>query len=334
VADVPEEIADRLYAEPPDRFVAAREAAAAQARAAGDVALARQVVKLRRPTIAAWLVNLLAIRRPDLIDQLGELATAMRSAQRELRGADLRELSAQRRSLVTALVAEVRRLAVEADPRAEPGRLPLGEAETTLGAALSDAEVAEVVASGRLLRAVAYAGFGEIPRPQLRLVTGEGGVERRAGRGPAARPAVERPGDAAEPDGPEAEPDEPEVDVAALHRELADARTGQGQAEADLERAAAAERDGVDDLADLETRLAELERLRAAAEQELSRRKLARRAAERAAVVARRRVGDAQAAVEAVEGTGEGGGDEPGADAGRPAGRGGRTVRWNRTGRP
>jgi hypothetical protein len=301
VADVPEEIADRLYTEPPDRFVAAREEAAARAREAGDVATSRLLVKLRRPTIAAWLVNLLAIRRPDLIVQLGELATAMRSAQRELRGADLRELSAERRTLVAALVGQVRELVAEAEPGTDPGRLPLAEVETTLNAALSDADVAAQVSSGRLLRAVAYAGFGEIPRPQLRLVTGGTGVEveERAGRGPAARPGSGRPGrgGTAQP----AEPDEPAVDLAALRRELADARTGQKRAEADLERAAQAERDGAGLLADLDAQLAELERRRSAAEQELSRCKLARKAAERAAVAARRRFGEAQAAMEATE---------------------------------
>jgi len=303
VADVPSEIADRLYAEPPDRFVAAREEAAARARDAGDPALARQIVKLRRPTIAAWLVNLLSLRRPDLIGQLGELATAMRGAQRELRGADLRELSAQRRTLVSALVGEVRGLVADADPRADPARLPLAEVETTLNAALSDADVAEQVSSGRLLRAVAYAGFGEIPRPQLRLVTGGGAVETetRAGRGPAGRP---RAVGTAGVDEPEPEPEEPAVDLVGLRRELAEARTGQKEAEAELERAAAAADDGARELADLEAEIAELERRRSAAEQELSRRKLARRAAERAAVVARRRVGEAQAAVEEAESMG------------------------------
>lgn len=317
MADVPEEIADRLYAEPPDRFVAAREAAAARAKDGGDPALARQLLKLRRPTIAAWLTNLLALRRPDLISQLGELASAMRGAQRELRGADLRELSAERRALVSALVNEVRELVAEADPRADLNRLPLAEVETTLNAALSDADVAEQVSSGRLLRAVAYAGFGEIPRPQLRLVTADGPAvetETRAGRGPAGRTRGAGSARAAE------EPAEPAIDLAALQRELSDARTGQKKAETDLEQAAAAEQGCARELADLEAELADLERRRSGAEQELSRRKLARKAAERAAVAARRRVGEAQAAVEAVEEDASTGSNPP-ADRARETGR-------------
>ena len=41
----------------------------------------------------------------------------------------------------------------------------------TLQAALSDTAIAEQVRSGRLTKAVTYAGFGEVPRPRLRLVT-------------------------------------------------------------------------------------------------------------------------------------------------------------------
>src|SRR5688500_17857586 len=99
-----------LYGTPPDRFAPTRDAAVAEARRAGDPATARQIAKLRRPTVAAWLVNLLAIRRPELVADLAELAEALRAAQRDLRGPRLRELSAQRRAVVAALVAEARTL--------------------------------------------------------------------------------------------------------------------------------------------------------------------------------------------------------------------------------
>jgi hypothetical protein len=295
VGTTPEEIADELYAAPPEGFVAARAEAAARAKAAGDAEGAREILKLRRPTIAAWLVNLLAIRRPDLVAELADLAAALREAQRELRGDELRELSAQRRAAVSALVAQTRALALEAEPGLDPARLPLAEVETTLNAALADAEVAELLAAGRLVRAVAYAGFGEVPRPQLRLVPGGAGQDRPARERIAAlkRRDTARP---AEPEGP----GEPDIDRAALRNELAAARTGRVEAEADLERAAAAEQDGVRLLADLDEQLAALERQRAEAEQALSRSKLARKTAERAAVAARRRVGEAEAAMEAV----------------------------------
>ncbi|MFF0313566.1 hypothetical protein ACFYPH_02810 [Micromonospora sp. NPDC005252] len=304
------ELVQQLYRTPPDRFVAARDAAVAEARRAGDPTTARELARLRRPTVAAWLVNLLAIRRPELVADLVHLADALRAAQRELRGPRLRELSAQRRAVVGALVAEVRKLAA-AEPEAPPaGRLPLAEVEATLNAALSDAEVAEQVRTGRLLRSASYAGFGEVPRPQLRLVTGD--EEEPEAQRPARRPGAQREGREAAPDraGERAAQAERAAQRAAraerarrrraLDRELDRARADQQRADDELTEATGQERDGAAVLDGIETELAELERRRAVAEQDLSRAKLVRRAAERAVTVARRRSGEVEAAVEAL----------------------------------
>ncbi|WP_433536994.1 hypothetical protein ACQPZK_03995 [Micromonospora sp. CA-249363] len=302
------ELVRQLYRTPPDRFVAARDAAVAEARRAGDAATARQLARLRRPTVAAWLVNLLAIERPELVADLVGLADALRTAQRELRGPRLRELSAQRRAVVAALVAEVRTLAA-GEPEAPPaGRLPLAEVEATLNAALSDADVAEQVRAGRLLRSATYAGFGEVPRPQLRLVTGDEeeppprrpGVQRES---PEPTSRTDRAGERAaqaERAAQRAARAERARRRRALDRELDRARADQQRVEDELAEAAGQERDGVAVLDGIETELAELERRRAVAEQDLSRAKLARRAAERAVTVARRRAGEVEAAVEAL----------------------------------
>ncbi|SIR36795.1 hypothetical protein [Micromonospora avicenniae] len=301
------ELVQQLYSTPPDRFVAARDAAVAQARKAGDPGTARQIARLRRPTVAAWLVNLLAIRRPELVADLVQLAEAMRSAQRELRGPRLRELSAQRRTVVGALLAEVRKLAAEEAGAPPAGKLPLTEVEATLTAALSDSEVAEQVRAGRLLRAASYAGFGEVPRPQLRLVTGgedEEEEERRrreAGRAPAQRAPGGREAERAAERAERKARAERARQRRALERELAKARADQDRAESELADATEVEHDGAAALDEIETELAELERRRAVAEQELSRAKLARRAAERALTAARRRAGEVEAAVEALD---------------------------------
>ncbi|MGI5525444.1 hypothetical protein ACQEUX_31510 [Micromonospora sp. CA-259024] len=313
------ELVQQLYRTPPDRFVAARDAAVAEARRAGDPTTARQLARLRRPTVAAWLVNLLAIRRPELVADLVQLADALRAAQRELRGPRLRELSAQRRAVVGALVAEVRKLAA-AEPDAPPaGRLPLAEVEATLNAAFSDVEVAEQVRAGRLLRAASYAGFGEVPRPQLRLVTGDD--EEAEEERPARRPGAQRGRPEAAPRTDRAAQRAEQAERAAqraaraerarqrraLDRELAKAQADQERAEAELTEAAGQERDGAAVLDGIEAELAELERRRAVAEQDLSRAKLARRAAERAVTVARRRAGEVEA-LAAEEGDADAGG--------------------------
>ncbi|MEU7980359.1 hypothetical protein AB0B63_17740 [Micromonospora sp. NPDC049081] len=327
-------LARQLYRTPPDRFVAARDAAVAEARRVGDVATARRIAGWKRPTVAAWLVNLLALDRPELVADLGPLAEALRTAQRDLEGARLRELSAQRRELVAALVTEVRRIVADIPDAPPATRLPLAEVEATLHAALADTGVAGQVRSGRLLRAVHHSGFGEVPRPQLRLVTGgvaeeatggraaAGGGARAAGGGTTAGGAGAAAGGAGAAAGrvPAREADQGGARRArdervaaraaqaerarrrrALDRELAAARAAQRQAEQDLDGAATAERAGVDALDRIEGELAELERRRAAAEQELSRAKLARRAAERALTAARRRTGEVEGVIEAAD---------------------------------
>ncbi|MFI9641971.1 hypothetical protein ACIG87_18205 [Micromonospora sp. NPDC051925] len=301
------ELARQLYRTPPDRFVAARDAVVAEARRAGDAATARRVARWKRPTVAAWLVNLLALDRPELVAELGPLAEALRTAQRDLMGARLRELSAQRRAVVAALVTEVRRIAADLPGAPPAARLPLAEVEATLHAALADTEVAAQVRTGRLLKAVHHSGFGEVPRPQLRLVT-SGGAEAGTGRGVEAARVPEREVDRGgarrardERVAARAAQAERATRRRALERELAAARAAQRQAERELDGASTAERTGLDALDRIEVELAELERRRAVAEQELGRAKLARRAAERTLTAARRRTGEVEGAVEAVD---------------------------------
>jgi hypothetical protein len=171
VADAFDDVLARLYSAPPEDFVAARTEAAKLARDAGDRTRAVAIAKLRKPTLGAWLVNLLAHQRPDLIADLLQLGEELRAAQRELRGGDLRELSQRRRATVAALARQSRALAIAAG-RGVRDALPLAEVEATLIAALAEPEVAEQVRDGRLTKTVEYAGFGETPRPRLRLVQG------------------------------------------------------------------------------------------------------------------------------------------------------------------
>lgn len=307
MAPTVEELADELYAAPPDEFVAGRARAVAQARRDRDGKAAAELAKLRKPTVAAWLVNLLALRQPELVDELADLSRELRAAQRELKGARLRELSTQRRAAVAALVAQARALAVAERPGLAEAKLPMAEVEATFTAALADEDVAARVRSGRLIRSVAYAGFGEVPRPRLRLVTSEdtadeaparahdepagGGRDRdRAAREEARRASAERQARI-----------ERERERVALREELAVARAEARKAEAATERAGQAERDGADELAALEVELAGLERRRSAAEDELGRLRVARKLAERQATAARRRAGEVEGALESLD---------------------------------
>ena len=144
-----------LYALAPEDFTAARDAAVEQARAGGDRALAGELAALRRPTAPAHLVNLLVRAEPELVGQLLELGGQLAQAQRAGSGPGLRELGTQRRALVAAVTARALDLAgrdVTAAVRAE--------VEATLEAALADPAAADAVRTGRLVRALSFAGFG------------------------------------------------------------------------------------------------------------------------------------------------------------------------------
>src|SRR3954447_16230278 len=105
----------RLYEEPPDGFVAARTAAINEAKQAGDRETAKRLAALKKPTVAAWVVNLLALRRPELIEELVDLFAALRAPQRGWRGDQLREPTVRRRQVVSALVKAARQLAQAAE---------------------------------------------------------------------------------------------------------------------------------------------------------------------------------------------------------------------------
>lgn len=194
MARVPRDVVARLYAGPLAEFVARRNKAVAAARRAGDAATARAIAALRKPTRAAWMVNLLALQRPERVAELTALSAALRTAQRRLHGGQLRELSARRRAVISALVAEAQALARATDPALAARSLPLAEVEATLTAALADEEVAAQVRSGRLVRAVAYSGFGEVPRPRLRLIVG-GAADEPAADAPTRRRSARKAAD-------------------------------------------------------------------------------------------------------------------------------------------
>jgi hypothetical protein len=264
-----DQLADRLYALPPADFVPTRDEAAKAARSAGDRPRAAAIAKLRRPTVAAWLVNLLALRRPDELGELLALGAELRAAQHELRGPALRELASRRRAAVGALVSEACDLAVEAG--AIRSGLPVAEVEVTLVAALADDALADVVRAGRLLKSGHYDGFGETPRPHLQVIEGGGDVEARAARSaPEPMPASAKP--VRERERPDAAANGRNVSQLTQRTGAADARKRLDEAAtalADAESAYAAAVDAVDartrEVTDIEERLTQLRRDRVAA---------------------------------------------------------------------
>jgi hypothetical protein len=168
-------VASELYSMNPAAFVAARTAAARQARTAGDRALASAIGRLRRPTSSAWAVNLLVRAAGVDVAELLALGEALRAAQQQLQGDQLRQLNQRRRELLGALAQRARQLAADAGhPLGAPASV---EVEQTLAAALVDPAAAEAVRAGQLARPLQHVGLG--PEPSTAAL--------------AARPAEPRP---------------------------------------------------------------------------------------------------------------------------------------------
>jgi hypothetical protein len=180
------EVADELYGLPPADFTAARDERARAARTAGRRDDAAEIRKLPRPTTSAWLVNQLSREAPEALGRLFDVAGALQEAQRSLAGDRLRELSGKRRQVVADLLPVAEAVAGRAGQPASPAVLE--EVRATLEAALADADAREAVRSGRLTRALAYAGLGEVDLAMAAALLPAGPPQRRVARpGRAAR---------------------------------------------------------------------------------------------------------------------------------------------------
>ena len=134
--------------------------AAKEAKAAGDKDLAAAITRLKKPSVAAWAVNLLVRRESDQIDSVLALAEQLRSAAEALDGDELRALTRQRRQLTGALATSARSLAREAGVRlTEP---VVDQVEGVLTAAMLDPVAAQVVRTGRVVTAFTSTGVSEL----------------------------------------------------------------------------------------------------------------------------------------------------------------------------
>jgi hypothetical protein len=152
------EIADELYALPMDRFTPERDARAKAAK--GDPDLVAALKTLRKPSVAAWVVNLLVRREPEQVEQVLAVGAALREAQEGMDGAELRALTRQRRQLTSAVTAQARSLAAEEGVRVTQS--VADEVEATLTAGLIDADAARAVRSGLLVRSLKATGVDAV----------------------------------------------------------------------------------------------------------------------------------------------------------------------------
>lgn len=147
------EIAAELYAGPPAEFTAARDAAA---KSIDDKDLAARIRRLKKPSVAAWVVNLFATERAAQLGEALQLAEELREAQADLDAATLSALGRERRTLTNRLAEYAAELAAARGERVTASTLEA--VRQTLSAAFFDADAAAAVASGRLVRELEPSG--------------------------------------------------------------------------------------------------------------------------------------------------------------------------------
>jgi hypothetical protein len=269
----PDVEAERLYALDPEEFVAARDAAVKALRGDGKRAEAAAVAKLRKPSVAAWVVNRLGRDEADLLEALLEAGAKLREVQ--LAGAapaDLRAAITAETKALDALMRPAGRIA----ERSGSGReAALARARDTLHAAALDPDLADEVRRGVVVREQQAIGFplgAALPERPARA---------------AAKPAK---GKAARPE-PEPQPVRDEVAAKRLERAAAAAATAAeklDRAEQGLERASG-------ELEEAKSELARARRVLKAAETRVEGAERAAAAAERARETAAKKADEAAA---------------------------------------
>lgn len=246
------EIADELYALPLGEFTPRRDELAREHRGSE---LGASLKRLRKPTLAAWVVNLLVRREPDQVTQVLEVGAALREAQAGLDAAELRALTRQRRALTAAVTTRARRAA------REEGHQVTGsvadQVEATLTAAMLDAGAAAAVRSGLLVTALAATGVDAVDvAPAVALPDALGFAATGRPAEPPSRPELHVVPD---PDAEAKARVAADEALAAARQEHAEAAASLTEAVADVEQLEARSLQLQAEVDELRRRVAELE---------------------------------------------------------------------------
>lgn len=242
-----EEALDELYCAAPEKFTQLRTRLAAAAKGSGDVEAARRITASRKPTTAAWVVNLL-VSDGSAGAALADLGERMRQAHAAMDGESIRSLTAEQRRLVE----ELTRTALKRAGIASPSAALHDDVTSTLQAAVADPEVTERL--GRLTKAEQWSGFGEFGFSAA--VSGPSKTREKA-RQPAAAPKTKTT----------AKSREARAAMAAAERAKAEADAALSELQSDLARARLRREDARRRLADAEQALTAAEDAYAAGKQ-------------------------------------------------------------------
>jgi hypothetical protein len=143
---------DELFAVPPEKFVAARDAAVAALKERGDKKAAAELKAIKRPTPSAWLVNALVRGAPKEVEAAFEAGDALMKAQgRVLAGASPAEMQTAMKHVRDAIGRAMKRArAIAADNERKLTTDLTRRVTHTLRSAALDPRLRELVLAGRL----------------------------------------------------------------------------------------------------------------------------------------------------------------------------------------
>jgi hypothetical protein len=153
---------EHLYALPPEEFTKTRNELVSELKKAGEREEAARVASLKKPTVAAWVVNQLARREKMNVRALLTAGERLRDAHADVLGgaspAVLEKARSAERQAIEALARSAAKLVEEQRGKA-PSSL-LDDVRDTLHAAAVDPALADEVRSGRLSHETQALGFG------------------------------------------------------------------------------------------------------------------------------------------------------------------------------
>jgi len=175
---------DRLYGLPPNEFIPARDELARRLRDQGQRELADEVKALRKPPVAAWVVNQLARERELDVQRLLNADEAMAKAQAGAATGDSPEVFAEARREEQRALERLAEAARETIAREAIGAATLNRILQTLRAASLTSEGRELLKRGRVSE--------ELEPPGFEAMSGLAGATTKPRRRAKAKPQDER----------------------------------------------------------------------------------------------------------------------------------------------
>ncbi|MEN8706381.1 MAG: hypothetical protein ABF306_09625 [Nocardioides marinisabuli] len=247
------DLAEDLYGLPLGEFTASRDALVKQHRGSD---LARDLKALRKPTTAAWVVDLLVRHETEQVEQVLSVGAALREAQASMSADELRTLTKQRRQLTAAVTTTARGLARKHGLRVTEAVAE--QVQATLTAAMVDADCARAVRSGLLVAPLETTGVDDVDVAAALALPQALGFEARAAA-PAEAPPRPELHVVPDPEAQERARAEAEEALEAADEELARAREAREEAGARVEELEARGLQVQSEIDELRRRLAELE---------------------------------------------------------------------------